>query len=198
MSVVHVVDDDEAIRNSLKLFLESANLNVRLYDSAHNFLNNYHNSEPACILIDVRMPNISGLQLQQLLKEKNIITPVIVMTGYGDVPTAVKAMKAGAIDFVEKPFDHDYLLSRIHNCLDQCKYKHKQHESLNRLSLLTAREREVFELIAEGNINKVIAEKLHISPRTVEAHRANVMDKLQAQSLSDIVRLSLLTTDTNS
>ncbi|MGD8568457.1 MAG: response regulator [Gammaproteobacteria bacterium] len=198
--VVHIVDDDDSIRDSLRMFFKSFNIETNLYHSAQDFLNNHQITGPSCVLLDQRMPQIDGLQLLNLLQEKNIRIPVIMMTGYGEVATAVRAMKAGAVDFVEKPFDHDYLLTSIYRSID----RHKQHQNnvilqkscANRVATLTRREREVFDLITEGLINKVVADKLGISTRTVEAHRAKIIEKLEANTLSDLVRISIITAAT--
>lgn len=192
---VHIVDDDDSIRDSLRMFFKSLNIDTRLYPSARHFLDDYHATGPACMLLDQRMPHIDGLQLLELLKENNINIPVIMMTGYGEVTTAVRAMKAGAVDFVEKPFDHDYLLSSVYRSIDNHKQQQdnslQQHISRERIATLTKREREVFDLITQGLINKVVADKLNISTRTVEAHRAKIMEKLEANTLSELVRISI-------
>jgi two-component system response regulator FixJ len=193
--VVHIVDDDDSIRDSLRMFFKSFNIDTILYHSAQDFLDNYQITGPSCVLLDQRMPQMDGLQLLNLLQEKDIQIPVIMMTGYGEVTTAVRAMKAGAVDFVEKPFDHDYLLTSIYRSIDS----HKQQQSnelqqqicRERVAALTHREREVFHLITQGLINKVVADKLGISTRTVEAHRANIMEKLEANTLSELVRISI-------
>lgn len=192
--VIHVVDDNEAMRKSLRMVLESAGLASRCYASSEEFLDNYTYTPLGCILLDVRMPGINGLELQQHLSQHNINLPIIIMTGYADVPTAIRAMKAGAIDFVEKPFDQDDLLARIHLCIQKSE-ELKQDEGRRiegaRLDLLTEREREVMQLLVNGKINKVIAAELGISTRTVEAHRAHIMEKLQARTVSDVVRIAL-------
>lgn len=197
-ATVFIVDDDTAIRDSLQLLLKSAGLNVVCYDSAERFLDAYNAELNGCLLLDVRMPGMSGLELQRELNRRNSLLPVIIMTGHGDVPMAVEAMKAGATDFIEKPFGDDDLLSRIRNSVERQQRELAEHaddlEILQRLSLLTPREREVMELLAKGKLNKVVAAELDISPRTVEVHRARIMEKLQVKSLADIVRLSLMQT----
>lgn len=192
--VVYIVDDDEAVRNSLSMVMQSANLESKTYSSAKDFLNQYDPSIPGCLLLDMRMPEMSGLELQQQLPKLNIHIPIIIMTGYADVPTAVKAMKAGALDFIEKPFNNDDLIERVHHCFDALRMnqlKLNAQRATERLQLLTTREKEVMELLVEGKINKVIAAELGISTRTVEAHRAKIMEKLGVRSLSDIVRIAL-------
>lgn len=191
---VHIVDDDEAMRKSLSMLMNSMNINAKTYASAEEFLNEFSSEEPSCILLDVRMPGLSGLELQERLPANNINTPVVIMTGYGDIPTAVKAMKAGAIDFIEKPFDHDVLLDTIHRCIKISKHNSSEVEKKNqakKINVLTPRELEVFKLLVDGKINKVIAAELGLSVRTVEAHRANIMTKLKANSISDLVKIGI-------
>lgn len=193
-ATIHIVDDDEAMRKSLSMLIRSIDMDSIAYASAEEFLEKYSPSEPCCILIDVRMPGMSGLDLQTHLPEHNITSPVIVMTGYGDIPTAVSAMKAGAIDFIEKPFEHDTLIRTIQHCLQFPVFppaQEERHKYIKNLDALTPREQEVFRLLVEGKINKVIAGELNLSVRTVEAHRANIMDKLNAHSLSDLVKISI-------
>lgn len=198
-ATIHIVDDDEAMRKSLSMLIKSIGMNSETYASAEEFLEKFSPSEPCCILIDVRMPGMSGLDLQTHLPEHNISSPVIVMTGYGDIPTAVEAMKGGAIDFIEKPFEHDALIRTIQLCLQFPVFPHSQierHKYIKDLDTLTPREQEVFRLLVEGKINKVIAGELNLSVRTVEAHRANIMDKLNAHSLSDLVKISIYSNPT--
>jgi len=191
---IHIVDDDEAIRKSLSMLMKSIDYDVKSYASAEEFLDEYKPGKRCCALVDVRMPGLSGSELQEILPKNNINIPVIMMTGYGDIPTAVRSMKAGAIDFVEKPFDHEKLIKTIKKCVDVSEQspvgKVKQH-CMEKLSVLTGRERQVFDLLVDGLINKTIATKLNLSVRTVEAHRANIMEKLDAHSLSDLVKLSI-------
>ena len=195
-ATVHIVDDDAAMRNALSLLLVTESLPVRTYASAEEFLRSVQPTSRGCLLLDVRMPGMSGLELQQVLKEKQIAMPIIIMTGYADVPTAVQAMKAGAFDFIEKPFDNDRLLQRVHACLQVSEQvqteQNMQQEGEEKIRRLTQRERQVMDLLVQGHQNRVIAAKLGISPRTVEIHRARVMEKLEAHSLSDIVRLALM------
>lgn len=200
-SKVYIVDDDEAIRKALSFLMNSEGLPAQLYASGEDFLAEVSPDMRGCLLLDVRMPGISGLHLQQLLKQKHIALPVIIMTGHGDVAMAVNAMKAGVMDFIEKPFDNDELIHLIHKSFSHCeKIQQNQHNKeicVQRLESLTNRERQVLDLLVEGNQNKVIAAKLGISPRTVELHRARVMEKLEARSLSEIVRIALIASDQN-
>lgn len=196
MSVVHVVDDDPAIRDSLSFLLSTADLSPKVYESALALLEHAADLEPGCIVTDVRMPGMTGLELVTELKRRRAHHPVIVLTGHGDVALAVEAMKAGVVDFIEKPFDEDVLLKAVKTAL-------AQEESVNarqamradveaRVEQLSQREREVFEAIVDGESNKSAALKLGISPRTVEIYRAHVMDKMGAKTLSDLVRMALL------
>ncbi len=192
--IVYIVDDDEAIRDALRLLMRSANLRVQCCASADEFLAGYKPELPGCLVLDVRMPGMSGLELQRLLKQRHIDIPVVIMTGHGDVSMAVQAMKDGAVDFVEKPFKNDVLLDRIQQCLktdiDE-RAKHRENvEAASRIASLTQREREVMELLIQGKRNKTIASELGISNRTVEAHRAKIMEKMQAHSISDIMRIT--------
>ena len=191
---IHIIDDDEAIRKSLSMFLKSCGYTTKDYHSAENFLDNYIKLEgPACILLDVRLPGLTGLELMELLPEKNINEPVIMMTGHGDIPTAVRSMKAGAIDFIEKPFNHECLISTLNLCLENSATRpteSRQEYSSQKLKLLTRREKQVFDRLVDGKINKVIAAELNVSVRTIEAHRASIMNKVRAKSLSDLVKIS--------
>ncbi len=192
---IYIVDDNDAMRKSLSMVMRSANFESKTYATAQDFLNEYDQTGPGCLLLDVRMPDMTGPELQILLPKLHIQLPVILMTGHGDVTTAVRAMKAGAIDFIEKPFEHESLLTRIHECVNQSlrHQKSQKHQAgIVRLNLLTPREREVMDLLVQGKINKVIANQLGISIRTVEAHRANLMSKLRVHSLADIIRIALL------
>jgi two-component system response regulator FixJ len=195
-AVVHVVDDDVAVRQSLSFLLASDGLPVRLHESASAFLDTVREAPAGCILTDVRMPGIDGIAFLRHLKERGITLPVIVMTGHADVPLAVEAMKEGAIDFIEKPFDDDLLLAAIRSALkrqEQSAQKDAQWGEVRaRLDSLSERERQVLEGLVAGKANKVIAYDLSISPRTVEIYRANVMTKMQAGSLSELVRMALL------
>jgi two-component system, LuxR family, response regulator FixJ len=193
--VVHVIDDDEEVRQSLAFLLSSAGLAVRVHESAVAFLSVLNDIQEGCVVTDIRMPQMDGLELQRRLREVKAVLPVIVMTGHGDVPLAVEAMKAGAVDFIEKPFDDEVLLSAIRLALER-RAKDSERDARtaaikDRIDKLSEREREVLERLVMGKANKVIAYELGISPRTVEVYRANVMTKMQADSLSELVRMAL-------
>ena len=188
--LVFIVDDDEAVRDSLQLLLESAGHAVRAFEAAADALASCRAKEPACIVTDVRMPEMDGLEFQEKLAAGGIHVPVIVMTGHADVPLAVRAMKAGAVDFIEKPFGDEAILASIEGALKR-KSKVTDPALLERLESLTPREREVLELLVIGHPNKVIAYRLDISPRTVEIHRAHVMEKMKAKSLPELVRTAM-------
>ncbi|WP_046868691.1 response regulator FixJ [Microvirga massiliensis] len=194
--VVHIVDDDMAVRQSLAFLLGSAGLSVRLYDSALSFLSALPSLAHGCIVTDIRMPEMDGLELQRHLHNRGIDLPVIVITGHADVPMAVEAMKAGAVDFIEKPFDDEALLSAIRTALDtqvrDAQKGSRNTEIVRRIASLSERERQVLDGLVAGKANKVIAYDLGISPRTVEIYRANVMTKMQAASLSELVRMALM------
>ena len=194
--VVHVIDDDVDVRQSLAFLLSTAGLAVRVHDSAVAFLKALPDAQQGCVLTDIRMPEMDGLELQRRLLEMKAGFPVIVMTGHGDVPMAVEAMKAGAVDFIEKPFDDETLLSAIRSALDSHARNRERDERVvairKRLEAWSAREREVLRGLAAGKANKVIAYDLGISARTVEVYRANVMTKMQADSLSELVRMVLM------
>ena len=193
---VFVVDDDEAMRRSLKWLIESTGMRVQTFDSADAFLRAYAPDWAGCLLLDVRMPGMSGLELQAYLARADHRLPVVIITGHGDVSMAVKAMQAGALDFIEKPFHDEDLLRSIRRAVEadnQTRAERSQHSAvLARLEELTPREHEVMELVAAGMSNKEIATSLGVSAKTVEAHRAKVMDKMQATSLADLVRMALL------
>jgi two-component system response regulator FixJ len=194
--VVHVIDDDVAVRQSLAFLLSTAGFAVRVHESAVAFLQDLPVPQVDCIVTDVRMPEMDGLELQRRLRANKIDVPVIVITGHGDVGLAVEAMKAGAVDFIEKPFDDEVLLGAIRSALARrarhARDQGRTAEIRHRLELLSAREREVLQGLVAGKANKVIAYDLGISPRTVEVYRANVMTKMQADSLSELVRMVLL------
>ena len=195
-STVFVVDDDKAMRHSLKWLIESVGMRVKTFGSAKEFLDSYYPGQAGCLLVDVRMPGMSGLQLQSHLSEQEIRLPVIIITGHGDVAMAVQAMQSGAIDFIEKPFNDEALLSSIRQALDldqtQRARKLQRAEIAARLAELTPREHEVMEMVTEGKSNKEIAATLGVSAKTVEAHRARVMDKMRAGSLAELVRMALI------
>jgi len=195
-SIVHVIDDDEAARDSLAFLLGTAKIGVKTYDSATAFLAVASNVKSGCIITDVRMPEISGIDLLRRLKELKICVPVIVVTGHGDVPLAVEAMKIGAAEFLEKPFDDEVLLNAVRSALNKqntdSKRQAERADIDSRLAALSNRERDVLQGLVSGLANKQIAFNLGISPRTVEIYRANLMTKMQASSLSDLVRMALL------
>lgn len=194
--VVHVIDDDEAVRQSLKFLLESASIGVETHASATEFLRLLPEVEPACVITDVRMPNISGIDLLRRLRELKRGIPVIVITGHGDVALAVEAMKIGAADFLEKPFDDEALLASVRSAINSHGREQQRHnergEVEGRLATLSKRERDVLDGLVAGLANKQIAFELGISPRTIEIYRANLMTKMQAASLSDLVRMALI------
>jgi len=193
---VFVVDDDQAMRHSLKWLIESIGMKVRTYASADEFLGDYYPGRAGCLLLDVRMPGMSGLDLQAYLAREDSRLPVIIITGHGDVSMAVKAMKSGAVDFIEKPFYDEVLLTSIRNALDfdekQRALRSQRAEIATRLAELTPREHEVMAMVTEGQANKEIATTLGVSAKTVEAHRARVMEKMRANSLAELVRMALI------
>ena len=192
---VMVVDDDSGVRNAMRILLKSVGLDSVLYASAQEFLAAYQPAQPGCLLLDIRMPGMSGLELQQQLNLRGAVIPVIFMTGHGDVPMAVEAMQQGAFDFLQKPFRDQDLLDRIQKAIAkdaQSRASLGEHERIRaHLQTLTAREREVLDLMTQGKQNKVIAQDLGVSPRTIEIHRARVMEKMNAQSVAELVRMML-------
>ena len=192
-AAVFVVDDDDAVRESLAFLLKSVGLRVESFASAQDFLKQYNAARAGCLVLDIRMPGMSGLELQEKLKQMESMLPIIFITGHGDVPMAVKAIKAGAADFVQKPFRDQELIDRIREVLEEDASarveKLQKAEILKRIDSLTEREREVMEQVVDGKANKVVAIDLNVSQRTVEIHRANVMDKMKARSLAQLVRL---------
>lgn len=194
--VIHVIDDDEAMRQSLAFLLESAGLAVQAYDSAVSFLETLDQLAPGCIVTDIRMPGTSGLELVRRLRERGVALPVIVITGHGDVPLAVEAMKAGVADFLEKPFEDEALLDAINEVLHQKGASREETAETRRLKeifdALSPREQQVLEGVVDGKMNKTIAFELGISPRTVEVYRANMMSKTGARGLSELIRMVML------
>jgi FixJ family two-component response regulator len=192
---IFVVDDDSAVRDALKLLLRSVGQSVETYGAGQEFLEAYSEDRPGCLVLDIRMPGMSGLELQQKLNEKHSILPIIFITGHGDVPMAVEAMQAGAVDFIQKPFRDQDLIDRINQALEKDSSNRaalgERNDIRRRLETLTPREREVLDLVVHGKANKVIAGDLKLSQRTVEIHRARVMEKMQASSLAHLVRMVL-------
>lgn len=190
--LIYVVDDDEAFRDSLRWLLESSGYRVELYDSAERFLERYRAGTGACLVLDVRMPGKSGLELQQEINRRGITIPVTFVTGHGDVPMAVNALKSGAFDFIEKPFKDEDLLALIEKAVASeaaARVEHAQRQTTAaRLATLTQREREIMDRVIAGKRNKVIADELGISVKTVEIHRARVMEKMGADSLAALVQ----------
>ena len=192
---VYVVDDDEAVRDSLQWLLEGNDYRVRCYESAEAFLSRYDTREVACLVADIRMVGMSGMELQDKLIERRSPLPIVFITGHGDVPMAVESMKKGALDFIQKPFQEASLLSIIEKLLDKARGSFAEHQkAANRdalMSKLTTREAQVLERIVAGRLNKQIADDLGISIKTVEAHRANIMEKLNANTVADLLKIAL-------
>jgi two-component system, LuxR family, response regulator FixJ len=194
--IVHVIDDDEAMRESLSFLLGVVGIEVQTYESAEAFLKVAPTAKAGCVITDVRMPGLSGIELLRRLRELKLGIPVVVITGHGDVPLAVEAMKIGAADFLEKPFDDEALLASVRSALNQLDQDQKRQSERSdieiRLASLSNRERDVLQGLVAGHANKQIAYDLGISPRTIEIYRANLMTKMQAGSLSDLVRMALI------
>lgn len=190
---VHIVEDDDAVRDSLQMMLDSIGRETKVFDSADSFLSAYHPDMAGCIVLDIRMPGMNGMELQRKLNEINSILPIIFVTGHGDVPMAVEAMQQGAVDFVQKPYREQELLEKISQAMEldeQNRSSLQQRQViLEKMQSLTPREKDVMLLMVEGKANKVIAIDLDISQRTVEIHRARVMEKLSANSLAHLVRM---------
>lgn len=194
--VIHVIDDDIAVRDSLAFLLESADFKVKTYESALQFLSLLREAEPGCVITDVRMPGMSGLELVRELNRRAVAMPVVVITGHGDVPLAVEAMRGGVIDFIEKPFADDTILAALRTALqreqDSREIADERKLLAERLGSLSTRERQVLNGLVAGQANKVVALELGISPRTVEVYRANLMSKMRASSLSELVRMAVI------
>jgi len=192
---VFIVDDDPAIRFAMQALMDSVNVSHEIYASGDEFLENVDDKRPGCLVLDIRMPGLGGLELQEELLRRGSAIPIIFITGHGDVPMAVEAMQKGAVDFIQKPFRDQDLLDRIREALktdSERRQEQREHaEVAERLGRLTNREREVFDLVVTGKPNKVIAYELGVSQRTVEIHRARVMEKMQARSLADLVKMHM-------
>lgn len=194
-SKVHVVDDDPGMRDSVSFLLESVGIDVACYESAEDFLERYDAQMRGCLLLDVRMPGMSGLQLHEKLREESIKLPVIIVTAHSDVPMAVAAMRNGAFDLIEKPYNDQLLIDRVREAIDRDRTEHHEHLQeaavRERLAELSPREDEVMRLVVSGFLNKQIASKLGLSIKTVEVHRSRVMQKMAARSLADLVRMAM-------
>ncbi len=200
-STVYIVDDDEAVRDSLRWLLEANSYRVRAYASAESFLAEYDEQQPGILIVDVRMPGMSGLELQEQLIARKSTMPVVFITGHGDIPMAISTMKKGAVDFLEKPFDETALREIVGRMFEQANQRLtqakavRQHEAM--LARLTSREQQVLERIVAGRLNKQIADDLGISIKTVEAHRANIMEKLQVTTVADLMKVALAKPEVN-
>ena len=194
-STVYIVDDDQAIRHAMELLMRSVGLDYEIFHSGDEFLSSYTNERAGCLVLDIRMPGLGGLELQEKLNELGSTLPIIFITGHGDVPMAVEAMQKGAVDFIQKPFRDQELLDQISEAVktDQARRSERDQktEVLDHVGKLTKREREVMDLVVTGKPNKVIAYELGVSQRTVEIHRARVMEKMEASALADLVRMHL-------
>lgn len=190
---VYVVDDDPAVRDSMRWLLESARLVTRTYESARAFLDDFQRDCPGCLLLDVRMPEMGGLELQDALADRPSVLPIIIVTGHADVPMAVRALKRGAFDFLEKPFDDEVLISVVRRALEfdiqRFDSDRRTEDIMSRLSLLTPRESEVMQLVVDGKSNKEMAAQLGLSTKTIEVHRSHVMSKMRAGSVAELVQL---------
>jgi FixJ family two-component response regulator len=200
-STVYIVDDDEAVRDSLRWLLEANSYRVRAYASAESFLAEYDEQQPGVLIVDVRMPGMSGLELQEQLIARKSTMPVVFITGHGDIPMAISTMKKGAVDFLEKPLDETALREIVGRMFEQANQRLtqakavRQHEAM--LARLTSREQQVLERIVAGRLNKQIADDLGISIKTVEAHRANIMEKLQVTTVADLMKVALAKPEVN-
>lgn len=194
-ATVFIVDDDQAIRHAMELLMRSVGLGYEIFHSGDDFLEQYSPDKPGCLVLDIRMPGMGGLELQQKLIELESTLPIIFITGHGDVPMAVMAMQKGAVDFIQKPFRDQELLDRVHEALrteeERRSEREEQEDIAARIDKLTKREHEVMDLVVTGKPNKVIAYELGVSQRTVEIHRARVMEKMEARSLAELVRMQL-------
>jgi FixJ family two-component response regulator len=194
--MVFIVDDDEAVRDSLGLLLKAAGLASRCYESAEAFLEDFESGEYGCLVLDIRMPGMGGLALQTVLQERNVNLPIVFITAHADVPMAVEAVRRGAVDFIQKPFDDEVLVDKVAGALASSVRRHEEelerNEIRSRVTSLTAREHQVMTQVVQGKANKVIASDLGVSQRTVEIHRSRVMEKMQAGSLAQLVRMVLV------
>lgn len=194
-NIVYIVDDDPSVRHSLTWLIESVDQRVQAYASPSEFLHAYQEGGAGCLILDVRMPETSGLDLQEQLVDKGFKLPIIIITGHADVPMAIRALKAGAFDFIEKPFNDQLLIERIQQAIEHCQNLTEKHQRrqkvIEKLSKLTARERQVLDGVVAGKSNKGIARELDISIKTIEVHRANLMAKMEADSLPDLIRKTL-------
>jgi len=190
-ATVYLIDDELAIRDSMTYLIESAGLKIKSYESAEAFLNDHEQIQPGCLLLDVRMPAMSGLELQEELAKRNIRIPIIFISGNADIPETATAFRAGALDFIEKPFDHATLLQRIHEAIDKDIEARNRNSEIEKIQTcfdrLTQREKEVLKLIIDNNSSKQVAKQLAISPRTIDAHRARIMEKMQANNIVGLV-----------
>ena len=195
-AIVFIVDDDASVRDSLRWLIESVQLQVECYGTAQEFLNGYKNQQTGCVVLDVRMPGLSGLDLREELRQQDFVLPVIIITGHADVPMAVRAFKSGVFDFIEKPFNDQHLIDRIHQAIEKSRSQkvnlQRRQDARDRLQKLSSREIQVLDCIVSGCSNKTMARELDISVKTIETHRANLMSKMQASSVSELVRIALL------